>query len=413
MATQDRIQELKQKIEQTKKEIDYYQSLQLAVKLVLNGTFGAFANPYFCLTNMNIAGGITAMGRNLIQYMEKCNDYYWYKKWHLDTELHNMLGVKNVKPIDPAWIYAGTKEIVENPTTKQIEEGEVVRKNNVSAYADTDSLFLSFKPVIESCGWQGDPKEFIFLINKHRLAEYFKYRLEQYAEKYHVENIQDFELERINKSVLFKKQKHYIQHVVWEDGIDYEELSYLYPKGVKLVQSGTPPFARTKVKEIVKYLFRHPESYTIKDLLDFVKDIKRQFKMAEIDEISQTSSCSNYDEMVVSDKKSLEFKLGTHYLVKCAAFHNYLLNQHPDLKSRYSFIRSGNKFKFYCCEHPLSKYFGYIRGEYPNEFAPPCDYDTQFDKTVLSQVNELIEALGLPALKKRLSVVFDLFESVK
>jgi DNA polymerase elongation subunit (family B) len=104
---------LKKKANDLKKEVDYFNALQLALKLVLNGSYGALATPYFILFNNHVAGTITAQGRELTKTMDKVNEDYWYNKWHLDKELHKRACIKNVK---------------------QIINGE-----NVSIYADTDS----------------------------------------------------------------------------------------------------------------------------------------------------------------------------------------------------------------------------------------------------------------------------------
>ena len=91
---------------------------------------GAFATQYFILFNQHVAGTITAQGRDLTKTMDAVNEKYWYEQWHLDYELHARLGVKNVTPI--------------------------IKKNGeeVSIYADTDSLFVSFEPAIQHCEWQ-------------------------------------------------------------------------------------------------------------------------------------------------------------------------------------------------------------------------------------------------------------------
>jgi len=47
--------------------------------------------------------------------MNKVNEDYWYNQWHLDTELHQAMNLKNVTPIP--------------------------RGEEVSIYADTDSVF--------------------------------------------------------------------------------------------------------------------------------------------------------------------------------------------------------------------------------------------------------------------------------
>lgn len=117
MSIQEKIKELRKKEKSLKQEVDYYNALQLALKLVLNGSYGALATAYFILFNNKVAGSVTAQGRNLTKTMNDVNEKYWYEMWHNDLELHEKLGVTNVKKIQK-----GSKE------------------NEVSIYADTDSV---------------------------------------------------------------------------------------------------------------------------------------------------------------------------------------------------------------------------------------------------------------------------------
>ena len=89
---------------------------------------GAFATAYFILFNNHVAGTITAQGRDLTKTMDRVNEDYWYNQWHLDFELHEKVGITDVTPID--------------------------KNEPVSIYADTDSLFVSFKPAIDHCNWE-------------------------------------------------------------------------------------------------------------------------------------------------------------------------------------------------------------------------------------------------------------------
>jgi len=206
-------------------------------------------------------------------------------------------------------------------------------------------------------------------------------------------------------------KKKYIQHIVYEDGIPFDRLTYIFPKGVELVRSSTPAFARDKIVEIVKYLFTHPNTFNIKDLLKLVKNLRKEFELADIDDICMQSSVSNYEEKVLDDKKlPLNFVSGTHFAAKCSAYYNYLLSQNKPLQSKYEFIKSGAKIKYYYCQNKnINDMFAYIRGAYPIEFAPEVDYSTQFYKSILSPINSIIEPLGLPEITQRLSVVMDIF----
>jgi len=465
-----RIEELKLKATSLKKEVDYYNALQLALKLVLNGSYGAFATPYFILYNNHVAGTITAEGRELTRTMDKVNQDYWYDQWHLDTEFHKRLGVKNVTQIS--------------------------KNENVSIYGDTDSIFVSFKPCMDHCTWRNlifndeylsfmdekfivlskeniditnnnclgiakDLTEFeellkldydVILADGHfvkdrklnqmiddgvltseirwnwsnevdfiqgadhfKYAQYFKDCLDAHARSYGVENKEDFELERISESIINIAKKKYIQHILFEDGIPYDRLNYIFPKGVELVRSSTPAFAREKIVDIVKYLFSHPDTFNIKELLGLVKKLRKEFELADIDDIAMQSSCSNYEVKVLNDKTlPLSFIGGSHFAVKAAAYHNYLLHHNKELQSKYEFIKSGTKIKYYVCkDKSVNDTFAYIRGSYPIEIAPEIDYDEQFEKSILSPINSIIEPLGMPEITKRLSVVMDIFSSFK
>ena len=123
-----KIEELKRQAIEVKKTVEYYNAMQTALKLVLNGSYGAFATAYFILYNNHVAGTITAQGRDLTKTMDRVNEDYWYNQWHYDFELHNRLCVRNVTAID--------------------------KSEPVSIYADTDSLFVSFLPAINHSDWK-------------------------------------------------------------------------------------------------------------------------------------------------------------------------------------------------------------------------------------------------------------------
>jgi DNA polymerase elongation subunit (family B) len=398
--------------------------------------------------------------------MDKVNEDYWYNQWQDDFELHFKLGVKDVTKIS--------------------------KSEPVSIYADTDSLFVSFKPAIDHCNWKdlifnsdylgsindkfiiltndetktsnpnclgiannisefgelikndyelilidgnyikdrglnkmidsgvftseirwnwNSEQDFIQGLDHFRYGGYFKKCLEDYAASFGVENKEDFELERISESMINIAKKKYICHITYEDGIPFERLNYIYPKGVELVRSSTPAFARDKIVHIVKYLFSHPDTFNIKDLLKLVKGLRKEFELADIDDICMQSSVSKYEIKVLDDSKlPLQFVSGSHFAVKSAAHHNYLLLKSKDYQQKYEFIKSGNKIKYYCCkDKSITDMFAYTRGSYPIEFAPEIDYDLQFSKSILSPINSIIEPLGMPEITARLTVIMDIF----
>jgi hypothetical protein len=471
-----RILDLKSKIDAKSASHSYNKAMQLALKTVLNATYGAFANKYFVLSNSKIANAITAMGRDLIRYMIVCTENYFYKNWATDTERHKLLGIEYIakNKIDNKYYFLNkeynktdrpyssfntgelgdillsrkltlnklkkiegefgdfelmyeykvfdfteVKSLDNNPKWVKLDGITFYDGNNkISMYGDSDSVFMSYKPIMESLNYKGDELEFILHFDKVLMKKLHSNFLDIYAKKYGVPNKQDFELETISKSILFFEKKNYLKNIVWEDGIFYEPLSYFSPTGIKIVRSETPPFVRGRdqkggIWDFIKYLFENPDNLNIKDILRIVKQIRKEFDLEEIDNISSQTSCSNYQEKVVNDTTDLETVKAAHYGVKAAAFYNYLLNKNSELKTKYDMIRGGNKIKYYYCKHYKHNVFGYLRGMHPNEITEKegvmFDYDAQFDKTILSICNSFLKALDLPMINKRMSILGSLF----
>ena len=277
-----------------------------------------------------------------------------------------------------------------------------------------NSLYISMTPLMDSCEYTGDELKWILHFNGLFVKHLFNDFLEEYAKPYGVKNLHDFELETINKSALHIQKKHYINNVVYEDGVFYEDLSHYYPKGVEIVKSSTPLFVRENIWEFINYLFKNPGNVNIKEVLKIMKNLKKQFMLANIEDISMTTSLSNYEHKVLDDQATCECVKGAHFSVKAASLHNYLLNKNTDFKTKYDLLRGG-KVKYYYCKHDYGERFAYLRSFHPTEITSKegveVDYDEQFAKTFLSIANRFIEPIGLPVINKRLSVLNSIFSS--
>lgn len=449
------IKEKEDVMKETKKLADQYNAMQLALKIVLNGSYGAFANKHFVCFCNGVAATITAHGRDLIQYMESSNEFYWYNMFHNDTELHknimefkkivdfidfsnlnkqeilnepekfedikskidlSEIKIPTIDKIDDRYIRVDTKQIEETPAKSEIfVTGEVRRIEPVSAYCDTDSLFVKFKPALQKLNIKNNHLDYVHFISKTRMQDFFKEKLDEYGVKYKVKNIHDFEMEQISKSIIFLEKKMYIKNVVWEEGVYSEPETNLQAKGIDLVRSSSPAFVRDKEKgvyRIIKYFFKNPDTYNDRELVKLVRDMKEIFKLQPIENISMSSSCSNYDEKVIDDQDSLKIVKGAHHAVKAAALHNYLLNQNSEFKTKYNLIKSGQKVKYYYTDNNLSNEFAYVAGQYPKEIADkyaPIDYDTQFEKCILGIVNRFAKVLELSELTPKLTFTLSLF----
>jgi DNA polymerase elongation subunit (family B) len=369
--------ELIQIQEEAKKFYNYEQ----AVKLMLNSIYGAFGNPYFYFFNVDIAETITLQGKDAILYTEKLINKYFKEFWHKDIDAHQKLGITVTEKIDQP----------------------------VGIYIDTDSVYVKFDEVIKKCeGWEGDEKEFILQIYKVRLKDYIEKILQKYADDNNAENFLSFELESIAKNAIWLAKKKYMQNIVWKDpDIHYDDLSKISAKGFEIIQSSTPLFARQKLKDLLTYIFSVKE-LDMKQFADLLKDIKRQFKLANVDQISFSKKVNNYQKYIVNDYEAFEIASKCPIGVRSAGYHNYLLNN-SGLKGKYQPLGNGEKLKMYFSTDKSCDVFAYAPGEYPYEFAPTMDYDRQFEKTILDPINRVITAMGFKAFNRNLIYTTSLF----
>ena len=109
-------------------------NLEQAIKLCINSIYGAFANDYFHFRNTDIAETVTLQGQDAIKHTEKAVEKYFKEYWHKDKKLHESLGI--------------TCEV--QPLTQHVWK-----------YTDTDSGYIIFEEVMESCKWEGTVTDFI------------------------------------------------------------------------------------------------------------------------------------------------------------------------------------------------------------------------------------------------------------
>lgn len=143
-----RIEELKKQISKVKGEKDFYQAMNLGLKLVLNGTYGAFCHPAFTVSNTDIANSITSLAREVINYMLDNIEDYFYNKWYLDKDAHSILGSMYISKVDDLYfLHRPDGKIIDKPK-KDDPEYSAIQK-----YMETYNLVHS--DFVES-----DKKEF-------------------------------------------------------------------------------------------------------------------------------------------------------------------------------------------------------------------------------------------------------------
>ena len=360
-----------------------------AVKVMLNSIYGAFGNKWFHFFNIDIAESITLQGQSAILYSEKILNKYFQEFWTKDKAVHDFFNIQ-----------------VKN---------KLVRPSVV--YIDTDSCYVQFEEMYESIEWLGEKvsiDQFIMKLYNFRLKDYIFKCMEKYAEATNTENFLQFELETIAYSGIWLAKKKYLQNIAWEDKIGIEDrypsLKKVKTIGFDTIQSSTPALARKQLTEILKLILSEkPTASLLKRLVDYLKQCKKEFQLAGVDEICFNKRTNNLEKYIVDDTIEFQYGLKCPPNVKAAGFYNFLMNQNPKFKNKYKMIGNGEKLKLYHCKHGTCEIFAYQPGAHPYEIAPPVDYELQFEKSVIDPLNRVLTAVGLHTLNRNLIYSTSLF----
>jgi len=375
------VEELKAEIKRLENLKDEYNGIQHSIKIFINSVYGATASIYFTGYNVFVAEAITLQGQDLILFANSILDDYFLNHWHEDTETHKALGLTKVNKI---------------------------LAKTVTVYNDTDSTYMTFQPVLDSCDWKDDPKEFILKLKEIKLDKYFNDKFEEYAKKFNTHNIQNFELEKIAYSGLMMAKKKYVLDIAWKDpGIEYKPQEKLAYTGVEIVQSSTPKFARKILKDLVNHIFVNGKKLDYSETVQKLREYKKQFVMQDPDDIAKGVSIGDYEKYVLDDRKEIALADKCPINVRSAAVYNHILFQ-SKWKGKYNLIKTGDKIKHYYCKGEY-QVFGFLPGNYPYEFAPEIDYDMQFEKIIIEPFNRFIEVLGFNPIPGNLIYARSLF----
>ena len=375
------IEEIKAEINRLESIKDEYNGLQMAIKIFINSVYGATASVYFFGYNVNIAEAITLQGQNIIHFANNILDHYFLKLWHKDKDLHKALGLTHVMPIS---------------------------EKSLIVYNDTDSTYMTFKPVIDSCDWKGKPLDLILQIQKLRLEKWLNQKFDEYAKEFNTENLQVFELEKISRQALLLAKKKYVLDLAWKDpGIEYEPQEKLSFTGVEIAQGSSSKFMKKYLKEIILYIFQHGNKINYSDLIKMLKKYKEEFLMKDLEYICKTVGIGDYEKYVIEDKNKIVLADKCPINIRAAATYNHIL-LNSKYKNKYNLIKTGDKIKLYYTKDQY-EVFGFLPFNFPYEFASEINYDLQFEKTIIDPVNRFITAIGLQPVNGNLIYAKTLF----
>ncbi len=229
----------------------------------------------------------------------------------------------------------------------------------------------------------------------------------------HGKNIHEFELETISYAQIGLKKKKYLKGYAFVKGKFYDK-----PKvsgtGIELIKSTTPKLCRVILKDLMESLLLEYDEHNKKEyLLQFnekLRNYRREFYNAPIEDISQSVGVGNYKKFVINDKTELELGKGCPVSVQAIARFNYFAHQNGED----NLLTYSGKIKYYNIllgwkgKNPVTGFFGFPAGELPS-WAPKMDKRIQWQKTVIDPINRFLEVMKIPLANADNVIIGDLF----
>ena len=324
------------------------ETLQTAIKILLNSLYGAMGNKYFRYFDLRIASGITMTGQAVVKHGEKSVNGF----------LDEFLGES---------------------------------KDRVIAM-DTDSLYIGVSDVIEKFK-PNNPVNFLDEFGSKAIEPMLEKAFKDFSDKTNAySHRMVMKREAIADRGIWTAKKRYILNVHNNEGVQYAE-----PKikimGIEAVKSSTPQVCREAMNNMFKIIVSGDEEKT----QEAVKLFKDYFKSLPPDEIAFPRGVTDISKW---SNKSTIYKKGTPIHVRGALLYNNRIRSLA-LEKKYELIQNGDKIKFIYLRVPNTIQENVISfpGHLPEELElhKYVNHDLQFEKTFLDPINIILDAIGWTA----------------
>lgn len=380
------------------KQVGRYGSLSGVHKVFMNAIYGAQGNKHYIFRNVQVASDITAEGRYYIKMGEKITNDYFVNDWHLDTELHKQL-------FEHPKLKGFFGEMVGNKfkpyTSFEQLKVEKMKPIDYVCYIDTDSIYVTFKELIESINYNTDKDngggsyvDFILTMNQLKMAKLFAEKLGNRVAERHGENFLKFDLENISEQVFFIAKKKYLMALKYTDSanVEYDHAyQHIKGKGIEIIQSSTPSGARKLLKYLMALLFQN--KITKRNYQSIMRKAFEKYsdKTTDIMNKCKLVNIGKYKEYVIDEKTTTECKPRALPQYRGAVRHNHLLHK-KGLLNAYQRVENQKVAWYYDVN---GEPFTFAFGEYPKEIAPEVDYKKQFMNIISKPFSRLAELKGI------------------
>ena len=335
-----------------RKDISKFNNIQMARKIQLNSAYGAIGNQYFRYYNLANAEAITLSGQVSIRWIEN----------KMNTYLNKLL-----KTDDYDYVIA----------------------------SDTDRIYLHLGPLVEKVfqNREKSDQSTLRFLEKVCDVEFEKYIENSYEELATYVNAYSQKMvmkrENIANKGIWTAKKRYILNVWNSEGVQYAEPK-LKMMGIEAVKSSTPMPCRGAIKEALELVMTKQES----DVQIFISQFRKKFESMPLEDISFPRSCNNIEKF--TSTKDIYGK-GCPIHVRGSLLYNHYVKKHK-IQNKFPFIQEGEKIKYLYLRKPnrigenVISFFQTLPTEF--ELDGSVDYEVQFDKSFLSPIKGILDAIG-------------------
>ena len=374
VTARNRLKVVKRKISKLDKTTQEYKDLkfesdqldikQYTLKIFLNRVYGYFANKYSPFYDLDLAASITITGQECIKEAGILVNNY----------LQSQYGITD----------------------------------DCILYSDTDSLYLTINPVLQSLKIPLAEKnqvtervhEIVDTLEKVLNSEITKWAVN---ELFSTDSRLQFKRETICDVGIFLEKKRYILHILDEEGLAIDKTKYV---GVEVASTNVPKKVKPLIKNIVETMIKTKSQVETNKAF---REAYENFRVMAIEDIAFPKGINKVD-LYSAKATNLTMGKGTPGHVRSAIAYNYFVEKFG-IGNKYKKIQSGNKIKFFYTEKNAYR-VGAIAfvDQYPSEFTLKPDIDKMFNKLVVAAIERLYNCLQWRIISPTKETQTDLFD---
>jgi len=350
MDTNERIDILIKEIEELETSISQKNTLQLALKILINSEYGSLANKFFRYFELRNAEAITSTGQLAIMWVAK----------YLNIFLNEIIETEDVDYV---------------------------------VAIDTDSVYLNLEALVDKFIPTKDTGKIVEALSgwgtkvlEPKIGEIYQ-DLADYVNSHKQKMVMGREV--IADKAFWTGKKRYALNVHDSEGVRYTK-----PKtkimGLECVRSSVPEFCRNHIKTCIVKILAEDEA----NVQDFIVDVREEFFKQPPEEISFPRGTNNIEKWV--DERGFPKKGCPIHVRGCIVYNNFI----DDWGFKYEKIQSGDKVKFCHLRRPnpfqshVIAYPPALNPKVYKELKQYIDYEAQWNGTFFNPVNVIMECVG-------------------